>query len=1414
MKKYILFCVSILITVSATVSAKEVNWEQAFANAEYSYQQGDYKLGFDLVKKLDNQVKATFGEQSLYKARVASLQAKYHVAMGRFAEYKRSVENAAAIIASANKSDATLHARTLQDITEAYIAYHEFLTAEGYNTQARKLVTENKIADRYTINRIMLAYLKIRASSGYFNKTSEEIIPLMTSVSDGFAIPETSKDAKGKEKPVKYSKQETILRAKIYADMANLQASVMIENGEYEQAGSRLEQNQIWIQKNIGPKEGSYAEALYWQAMIALDKEDYYEAEKKLRKAESVANGYLKPNAELLQTIEESLIPTLKTLEKNKEAQIKNDEVDSKIRTYYGRKSFAYQRNNLIDTRRDILNQDWKKAEVSLEAFLSDPEVVPSDHLWRANVLLTLYEVYMQNNKIDKAEKALFEAVAIKKQKLGDKAPAYHMAQLIVAEHYVVSGDQFKMAESIYQTSLEQVVKKEVGHKNKYYAGYNYGAIKLYLQTDRFEKAYSLAREMLTETEQLYSVSSIQYAICLEKYATADIVTGKYGEATNKLEKSLRLFTEKGKARDRLDHAHTLECIARLQILQGLYEEAETTLRKSDKLTRKSTSGNVKFSSTSEEITELNIYLGKYSDTEEFLRELLESREAKYGKTSSSLIQPLNLLGYLQLITGNYIESEIYIKRAMQIAKDKLGEGSSRYAESLKLLERLYASVGDYAKAETIGEEVVAIARKVYGNNHVFVAQAVNELALVKHFNKKPKKEVENLFDQSLKIIAANIGENSPVYAEVLENASVFYLQTERMDKALEILDKANGIWISRLGEQNSHTARICYIKGDIYYLKKNYQEANAFFLKSKNLYLKLFDADHPGYVEALGKTAQMYYCLGDVKRSVEAAEETIRKSMVYLDKIFPTLSERGKASYWDKVKNDYEFYKSLAFTQNATYPDMIGTVYNITLKTKSILLSSSIKVRERILKSGDTTLVRNYEKWIEKRELLTSVYSMSSAQRKENNIELPKLENEIEELEKTLSASSELFANVYERNITYEWKELRKVLKENEIALEIFPFRVYDKNFTDIVWYAAMAVSQDSKSNPDFVLLKNGAELDSKYIRYYRNCIKFDIEDELSYDVFWKPVQGLLKKEYANIYLSVDGTYNQINLESIRTPDNNYLLNKNNLLLLSSTRDLLTRNAVKKSGKKKSAAESVQDKTIVLFGNPSYYPEKIETADRKTVQLPGAEEEVKQLAGLMKASNWKTELFLNEAAMEDKVKKLNSPRVFHIATHGFFLEDAAGGEMMDEVAQKAVQNPLLRSGLLLKNGGYLLRSGNVNEFNREDGILTSYEAMNLGLDHTELVVLSACETGLGEMKLGEGVYGLQRSFMVAGSDAVIMSLFKVSDEITTELMTIFYKKWMESGDKRRAFVEAKKEIHTRYNNVKYWAAFLMVGVE
>jgi CHAT domain-containing protein len=137
----------------------------------------------------------------------------------------------------------------------------------------------------------------------------------------------------------------------------------------------------------------------------------------------------------------------------------------------------------------------------------------------------------------------------------------------------------------------------------------------------------------------------------------------------------------------------------------------------------------------------------------------------------------------------------------------------------------------------------------------------------------------------------------------------------------------------------------------------------------------------------------------------------------------------------------------------------------------------------------------------------------------------------------------------------------------------------------------------------------------------------------------------------------------------------------------------------------------------------------------------------------------------------------------------------------------------LMRTGLLLKGAGDLLDKTDYN-FNMENGILTAYEAMNLNLDKTDLVVLSACETGLGQLESGEGVYGLQRAFLVAGAKVLIMSMFKVDDDATQKLMLKFYQKWLNSGNIRQSFIDAKKELRVEYPEPIYWGAFMMIGLD
>jgi CHAT domain-containing protein len=383
-------------------------------------------------------------------------------------------------------------------------------------------------------------------------------------------------------------------------------------------------------------------------------------------------------------------------------------------------------------------------------------------------------------------------------------------------------------------------------------------------------------------------------------------------------------------------------------------------------------------------------------------------------------------------------------------------------------------------------------------------------------------------------------------------------------------------------------------------------------------------------------------------------------------------------------------------------------------------------------------------------------------------------------------------------------FEDVQKALKPNEGAIELVRYRYFDHNFTDSVIYAALYITSQL-SNPKAIILKDGHNMETRYFKYYRNSITGKIPDRVSYNVFWKPIVDEIGQA-STIYLSADGVYNQINLEAIPTPDGRYVIDNANIVLVSNTKDIYLR-------KIRTRPES-KENTASMFGNPTFY--LTATADNRTItSLPGTEKEVNQVQFILNQQGWSTNEYIEKSAAEEKIKELNSPKIFHIATHGLYRpteevtleKEIEGGEAI------LTQNPLMRTGLLLRGAGDLLEKTDYN-YNMENGILTAYEAMSLNLDKTDLVVLSACETGLGDLEAGEGVYGLQRAFLVAGAKVLIMSMFKVDDDATQKLMLKFYQKWLNTKNMRQSFIDAKKELRLEYPEPIYWGAFMMIGLD
>jgi CHAT domain-containing protein len=285
---------------------------------------------------------------------------------------------------------------------------------------------------------------------------------------------------------------------------------------------------------------------------------------------------------------------------------------------------------------------------------------------------------------------------------------------------------------------------------------------------------------------------------------------------------------------------------------------------------------------------------------------------------------------------------------------------------------------------------------------------------------------------------------------------------------------------------------------------------------------------------------------------------------------------------------------------------------------------------------------------------------------------------------------------------------------------------------------------------------------------------------------------------------------YNEINPEGLLSPAGKFVIDDVRLTLISTTRDIL-------GEKKMKVRPAGQQNLALILGDPEYYAPDFK-GDKQIEQLPGTRAEIEKVSSVLKANRWEVVTLTDTGASERRIKSVGNPRILHIATHGFFKENARAGSSESSFSllnrNRAIDNPLLRSGLYLKSAGNTLeQSEGKNQFHLGEGVMSALEAMNLNLSGSELVVLSACETGRGDLQAGEGVYGLQRSFQIAGAKAIIMSLFKVSDEATQELMDIFYKNWIERGMTiRESFYQAKLELKKTRPEPLLWSSFVLVG--
>ncbi len=1407
MKKHqINLLIVLFLALSVSVSYGQSKWEKILDSADDDYEIGNYDDARAKIDRLKKESIKSYGEKSNYFAMAMVLEAKYDVALGILKNVDASLDSAITMSKEVNGPNSIEHAFILKDASATMIMYGNFVKADNWLNESLEILEANDSVTEDVKATFDVMKAEILVGKG-FNKDALKLINRSLEYYKARTLDIDN-----------LKKKQVRERYRDYARMMMFKGNAYRKMGNYLSADSAFVYTNEWILDNLKKSDILYSANQFYNTLLLEENGmEIGAVVDKYEKAYVHTVRKYAPSHYITVMIQERLIKSYMRNDNNAKLKVQEAEFRKTIKKYYGTNSINGIILKTLDY--DVLSGGRDRGlENDVMKFLASDNIIPKYHDKRIDLLEFANKVALIHGRNENSYHYLQQILEIKKVLYGEDSPEYSLTKVKLANYLVDYTEKFDEAAEIYQKNFREILEKEITPGHVDYVDILDHLALFYEENDEYQKASEILDISLETARRKYDNQDIAYAVELDKIGNLQLKIGKYQEAEDNILKAIEILQSRKDEFSEGYYAQALVTEATLLALKGEYDAAEENIILSEKIQKHGikmveTAGI----DTGDELAEVYLDIGRYRDAEEILKGIIAKRTRLYSAESRHLTEPLVLSSRHRMIIGEYAEAEKLARRAYNISVNTFGTQSTKITPAAMQLAKIYTTLGDYLKAETLLNDVIAIREKQFGPNHVDVARAISDLALVKYYNNEDVYEIEELFLKAEKIIGKNLGGSNPYYAEILKNLAIVYIAEKKYDDANRMLNSAGRIWQARIGKRNNiNAATINILKGDIQYAQKNYNEADKFYVSARKLYEGFFSDQHPDYVKVQSKLSKTYFMQGNPKKAQDALEEVLSNYNNFIQEYFPALSEREKAKFWNTIKQDYEFYNTLVINYSRN-KDLIGDLYNNALLTKALLLNSSIKIRQQIQSSGDQELINLYSDWEAKKELLTRAISMSSGQLIEQGIDPNAIQKEVESLEKQLSEKSSSFSSGFD-NKPVTWENVKKSLGPGEVALEMVRFRVFNHNFTDSVMYAVMYVENtDSKSKPGMVLLKNGEDLEKKYLKYYRNIMKFKLPDEQSYNNFWKPIEDVIGNP-STIYLSADGVYNQINLESIELADGSFVLDKSNIVLVSNTKDLYYN---------KVRSRSVQDANVaMMFGDPVYYvssdpgrwvgeASKHRGGNPDVIgRLPGTEIEIQNLKALLRESGWVTEDYTEEAATEEKVKNIDNPKIFHIATHGFFQPDTELNSEDIGLKENLVgENPLLKTGLLLAGAGDILNQTTSN-FNIDDGILTAYEAMNMKLDKTELVVLSACETGLGEIEAGEGVYGLQRAFLVAGAKTIIMSLFKVSDEATQKLMIEFYKNWLETGDKRQSFIDAKKAIRDEFKDPIYWGPFIMIGLD
>jgi tetratricopeptide (TPR) repeat protein len=1017
-------------------------------------------------------------------------------------------------------------------------------------------------------------------------------------------------------------------------------------------------------------------------------------------------------------------------------------------------------------------------------------KVFGKGHLNYAQTLQNLGRLFNFIGRHDKAEAYLITCKEIRENVLGKDHPDYAKIIMDLGNIYLSIG-QYSKAEEYYQLS-KNIFEKNFGKYNLFYAFAINSFGRLYYGLGMYEKSESNYLECKNIYENILGKDNSYYSGIL-----TDL--GQLYEAMGKFDRSEAFFLE-GKAieekilgKSHLSYGTLLNNLGVLYMNKGQYSKAIVYLLESKTIKEKNGIVN----------------------------------NVQYSKTVGNL-------GLLYRYMGMYEEAEKNLLESLEICDKSAGKEHPHYSIILGSLGGLYELIGQFEKAIDYYFEAKTIADKTHGKDHSSYFIILDNLAHI-YTSMNQFEEAERYYLESMEIKERSLGREHPYYSYSLRYLGDLFMAMGQTKQAEQSYLKSKAISNEIGAQDHPHYAKTLFALGELYYSVGNFKKAEQYFLDCKEIREKNLGREHPDFVENLSRLGALNFSMGSYGKAESYIVSSTRTIYLNLIQSVQFLSERDLGKYLKKVNAHLEAVP--AYLRTGHFSNQMAELnYDVALFQKGFLQTAARRLNT--LTAANPVSDSLSKTLVSCRAWLSEEYTKPVSDRSEAIVEVEKQANAIEsQLARVVAGYAGSIKQV-------KWREVQATLRADEIAIEFVKFSLSK----DTTLYAALLLRRGMEA-PVYVELCDERDIDTLMIRNIDRREAYvsrlytssqrglrPSEDKVRslYELLWSPLEPYLQG-VKTVYHSNVGLLHRINFGAITMGLDSVLADRFKLVELGSTRTLVMKEketppnnqALVMGGIKYDSdnedlntwvfaldSMTLALRSAVRFCRPTTDVTPIELWG----ELPYTSKEADSISLYLKKSRIAAKIFKGYNATEEAFYKSvrhngTSPRIIHLATHGYFLPDPKSTDKKSiGSAFRLSEHPLIRSGLILAGGNQAWMTGQSDALGQEDGILTAYEISRLNLTGTELVVLSACETGLGDIQGNEGVYGLQRAFKIAGVRYVIMSLWQVPDQQSSIFMTTFYQRWLEQGiNIPEAFRQTQAEMRKKGWSHHQWAGFVLL---